>query len=129
MTGQADRYDGPCPMGHAFDMAFPTALAIGMSPAQYWEGDCWLFAAYREARRLDNERAEWARWETGAYTLDALLKASPAFNPFSKKRKTDPWHDEPYGVYARRTPAQQAVHEEKKAHEKMIAWVLNHRPR
>lgn len=116
-------------MGHAFDMAFPTALALGMSPSQYWEGDCWLFAAYREARRLENERQEWAHWEIGTYVYDAILRCSPVLNPFSKSHKAQPWVEEPYGVAARRTPAERSAHMEKQAHEKMIAWVLNHRPK
>lgn len=116
-------------MGRAFDKAFPVAISLGMSPEQYWLGDCWLFAVYREARRLENERQEWLMWEMGAYVHDAILRCSPVLNPFSKSHEAQPWVEEPYGITARRTPEQQKAHAEKTAHEKMKTWVLNHRPK
>lgn len=39
--------------------AFPTALSLGMTPSQYWDGPVWLFASYMEARRIEDEREEW----------------------------------------------------------------------
>jgi hypothetical protein len=108
--------------------AFPMALMLGMTPEQYWHGEPMLFAAYKEARQLADEKAEWYQWQTGMYVYDAIGRAAPLLNPLSKTHKALPWPEEPYGVTARRDPEERSRKEEKAAHEKMINWILSHKP-
>lgn len=48
-----------------------------MSADEYWHGSTSLVAAYRKAHEIRMKREEWARWRSGAYFFDALLKAAP----------------------------------------------------
>ena len=57
--------------------AFPTALSLGMTPSQYWDGPVWLFASYMEARRIEDEREEWRAWQAGAYAYEAISRYGP----------------------------------------------------
>lgn len=115
-------------IAESLDRALPAAIMYGMSPSQYWEGDPWLFAAYREAHRLKGDLAEYGRWEAGLYVYDALCRTAPLFDPYSKRRKASPWVEEPYGIAANRSPEERAEAEKKRAHEKMMAWMLRHGP-
>ena len=81
-------------------MAYPTALLIGMTPEQYWDGNPWDFSAYREAERLRREREDWDRWEAGMYAWAALCKTAPLVNPFSESHQADEWFDRPLGSAA-----------------------------
>lgn len=115
-------------IAETLDEALPAALVYGMSPSQFWEGDPWLFAAYREANRLRRDQAEYERWETGLYVYDALCRVAPLYDVFSKRRKANPWVEEPYGITAARSPREREEEEKRRAHEKMMAWVLRHKP-
>lgn len=108
--------------------AFPTALALGMTPGQYWDGPVLLFCAYREARRIEDEREEWRAWQAGAYVYEAVARTSPLVNALSSTHRAEPWLEEPFGVAARRTPEEAARAGEGRAHARMIDWMLSHRP-
>ena len=99
-----------------------------MTPEQYWDGDPWLFAAYMESRRRDDERAEWRAWQMGAYVYEAIARTSPLVNAMSKTHRAEPWLEEPYGVTARRTPEEAEREGERRAHARMIDWILSHKP-
>lgn len=115
-------------MGHLFDQAFPTALALGMSPEQYWQGDAWLYAAYAEAKRRRDEEQDWQQWTLGMYVYDAIQRNAPLLNSFSKRHSAYDWLDAPYG---RERPGDAARTEEDVAagHQRMIDWMLSARVR
>lgn len=108
-------------------MALPSALSLGMTVDQFWDGDPWLYAAYREARRLDDERGEWRRWQMGLYVYNSIASLVPALNAFAKGKPQE-YPAEPYGVTASRTPEQNAAHEESAGHERMASWLMRHGP-
>ena len=55
-----------------FDEMFPFYLSIGMSPAEYWDGDNSLPRYYREADRLKQERKNQFAWLQGLYVYNAF---------------------------------------------------------
>jgi hypothetical protein len=98
-----------------------------MSPEQFWDGDAWLFAAYREAQRRTGERESWDRWLAGMYVYDALLRAAPALNAMSKSHRARSWPERPYDLPEQEreeTPQER----ERAAHERMREWMLSHGP-
>lgn len=109
-------------------MALPSAISFGMTVEQYWDGDPWLYAAFRESQRQRDERGEWERWQMGLYVYNSISSLVPALNPFVKKAKPEPYPEEPYGITSSRTPEETAAHEEKAAHEKMALWLMGHGP-
>lgn len=55
-----------------FDKAFPYYLAIGMPPAEFWDGDPWLAKAYRTAHRYRIEQRNQELWMQGVYIYQAF---------------------------------------------------------
>lgn len=58
-----------------FEESFPFYLAIGMSSAEYWEGDCSLTRYYRKAYKLKQEEFNNNAWLQGMYIYDAVSTA------------------------------------------------------
>lgn len=58
-------------------------MSIGMTAAEFWDGDPWLAAAYRESARISNQRKSEEMWLQGLYFYNALSTALS--NAFSKK--------------------------------------------
>lgn len=74
-----------------------------MTVTEYWDGDCTLVKAYREAQRLREEREDTLAWLHGRYIYDALRQVSPLFHDFVKGRpKEVPYTEEPYTVAMRK---------------------------
>lgn len=70
-----------------------------MTERQYWDGDCDLVKAYREAERLRRERANEEMWLQGMYIYDAIGRLSPILRAFSKKgTKPQPYVEEAYPI-------------------------------
>ena len=86
------------PLRHSeiFEAQFPHYLAIGMSADEYWNGDCQLVKAYREAEKLRFDRMNFEMWLQGRYVYDAICCAYPLLNAMSKKTEAYPYNDEPY---------------------------------
>ena len=79
-----------------FEREFPRYLSIGMSAAEFWDGDCLLVKAYREAQRLRDEREDAIAWLQGRYVYEALRDVSPLFQAFSKRTpKEHPYLEKP----------------------------------
>lgn len=70
-------------------------LSIGMSYADYWDGDNCMTKYYRRMDELNRERHNADLWLQGAYIYEALLDASPVFNPLSSKKKPFPYRENP----------------------------------
>lgn len=82
-----------------FHELFPYYLSIGMTEEQYWDGDCSLVIAFREAERLRQERRNQEMWLQGAYFYHALAEVSPIIRAFAKKgTKAEPYLAEPFAV-------------------------------
>ena len=58
-----------------FEESFPFYLAIGMSFAEYWEGDCSLARYYRKAYQIKQEEFNNNAWLQGVYIYDAVSTA------------------------------------------------------
>ena len=102
----------PQKLSEVFREAFPLYLALGMTYDQFYRDDVCLVVSYRKAdeikRRRDNERL----WLQGAYIYEALLDASPIFNPYAKRgTKPLPYREEPYPL----SKAEAEEREEQKA--------------
>ena len=67
-----------------FYHAFPYYLAIGMSYDEFWHGTASLVRAYRKAQKIRMQNEEWARWRSGLYIYDSLLRVSPVLRAFAK---------------------------------------------
>lgn len=82
-----------------FNEYFPYYLSIGMTPEQYWEGDCELAKYYRKADEIRIERRNQELWLQGMYVYEAICDASPILQAFAKKgSKPFPYSDKPYAL-------------------------------
>lgn len=82
------------------DIAFPYYLSIGMTPADYWDGENELKPAYREAHKIKVRDRNFEQWLNGKYVYEALCRVSPLFNAFMKKKEALPYLEEPYPLFA-----------------------------
>ena len=99
-----------------------------MTAEQYWDGDAWLFAAYREAKRRSDENRDWSQWAMGMYVYDAIQRNAPLFNPFSKRHSAYEWIDAPYGR-SRPVDERRTKEAEEADHQRIIDWMLSARVR
>ena len=58
-----------------FEECFPFYLAIGMSYAEYWEGDSKLTQYYRKAYQIKQDEINNNAWLQGMYVYDAVSTA------------------------------------------------------
>ena len=78
---------------------FPYYLSIGMTPEQYWEGDCMLAKYYRKAEEIRNEKRNQELWLQGMYVYEAICDVSPILHAFAKKgTKPTPYSEKPYAL-------------------------------
>ena len=105
--------------------AFPFYLAIGMSYAEYWEGDCSLARYYRKAYQIKQEELNHNAWIQGLYVYDAV--STVVYNAL--KSKNDPrksYVEKPYDFKPTRekTEAEKAQEVEVEQ-QKAAAWMDN----
>ena len=83
-----------------FDECFPLYLSIGMSSAEYWDGDNDLPKQYRKAFKLRQENANHEAWLHGLYVYDAVISAMSHMN----KEKSDhkQYAEKPYDFTPRK---------------------------
>lgn len=67
-----------------FRQVFPQYLSIGMSREEFWDMDCTLAVAYREAYNLRLEQQNHAAWLQGMYFYEALCDVAPVLRAFVK---------------------------------------------
>ena len=78
---------------------FPYYLSIGMTPEQYWDGDCALVKYYRKADELRTEKRNQEMWLQGMYIYEAICDVSPILHAFAKKgAKPHPYPSKPYAI-------------------------------
>lgn len=83
---------------------FPYYISIGMTPEQYWDGDCMLVKYYRKAEELRNEKRNQELWLQGMYIYEALCDVAPVLRAFAAKgSKPTPYSDKPYPLNAKQS--------------------------
>lgn len=105
-----EEQSSPLTYKEIFRKAFPFYLSIGMTPTEYWEGDCELVKFYREAHNLKREQKNQELWMQGLYIYEAIANLSPILKPFVKNPKPLPYPNKPY-------PLAQTEIEERKEQE------------
>ena len=95
---------------------FPYYLSIGMTPEQYWEGDCTLTKYYRQAEELRNEKRNQELWLQGMYIYEAVCDVSPILHAFAKKgAKPHPYPSKPYAI------SEKQIRQEREEKERKLA--------
>ena len=111
--------------GEVFEENFPFYLAIGMSYAEYWEGDPKLAQYYRKAYFIRQEQFNNNAWLQGMYVYDAVSTA--LHNALRGMGKTKPpakdYAKQPYDIFKKeKTPEEKAI-EVQKEQEKAALWM------
>ena len=70
-----------------FEEQFPFYLSIGMSSAEYWEGDPSLPRYFRKAFKMRQERENEQAWLHGLYVYDATISALTHLSKDKKDHK------------------------------------------
>ena len=92
-----------------------------MTPEQYWEGDCTLTVAYREAYKLRQEEINRRLWLQGYYIYEALCDVSPVLNAFAKNgTKPQEYRSEPIAL-TKSELEERRERDERRRYEAMIA--------
>lgn len=103
-----------------FYECLPRYLELGMSPDEYWNGDCCLVKSYRKAEELRLKRVNAEAYLQGRYFYDALISASPILNAFSKATEPLPYLEEPHPL-TEEERKEREYNRKRKAYEQMIA--------
>lgn len=111
---QKDNAPSPFTYTERFHKAFPQYLAIGMTPSEFWDGDCTLAVAYRKAEEIRNTRRNQELWLQGMYIYEALCDVAPVFHAFAKKgTKPLKYPSEPYSLTPKERKARAETRDEK----------------
>ena len=110
-----------------FEEAFPFYLAIGMSFAEYWEGDPLLAQYYRKAYRIKQEEINNNAWLQGMYVYDAMSTAlHNALRGFSKQKSpAKDYATQPYDFKGKAKNEAEKAKEVEVEQEKALAWMEN----
>ena len=110
-----------------FEEAFPFYLAIGMSFAEYWEGDPLLAQYYRKAYRIKQEEINNNAWLQGMYVYDAVSTAlHNALRGFSKQKSpAKDYATQPYDFRNKVKTEAEKAKEVEVEQEKALAWMEN----
>lgn len=107
-----------------FEENFPFYLAIGMSSAEYWEGDCSLTRYYRKAYKLKQEEKNNNAWLQGLYMYDAISTA--LHNTLrGKNQKAREYAKQPYNFENREKSEFEKAKEVEIEQQKAQAWMEN----
>lgn len=96
--GGKSRPSPPLRYGEKFEELCGYYMSLGMSYHDYWDGDNLMPKFYRQKYEYDKERRNYELWLQGAYLYEAVLDASPALNPLSKKNKPFPYRSTPIPI-------------------------------
>ena len=111
----------------AFEECFPFYLAIGMSYAEYWEGDPKLAQYYRKAYHIKQEEINNNAWLQGMYIYDAVSTA--LYNALRGMGKTKPpvkdYAKQPYEFKNKVKSEAEKAKEVQIEQEKAAAWMEN----
>ena len=110
-----------------FEECFPFYLAIGMSYAEYWEGDPKLAQYYRKAYRIKQEEINNNAWLQGMYIYDAVSTAlHNALRGLGKnKPPVKDYAKQPYEMKNKVKSEAEKAKEVRIEQEKAAAWMEN----
>lgn len=77
-----------------FEECCPFYLSIGMSSAEYWDGDNDLPRYFRKAYKMKQEQMNREAWMHGLYVYDAVVSAMSHLNQNKSSHKN--YASEPY---------------------------------
>lgn len=102
-----------------FDECFPFYLSIGMSSAEYWDGDNSLPRYFRKAFEMRQENVNHEAWLYGLYVYDAVTSAMSRLSKNKSDHKC--YADKPYDF----TPKKEENVEEAQAQAEvwLKSWV------
>ena len=110
-----------------FEECFPFYLAIGMSYAEYWEGDSKLTQYYRKAYRIKQDEFNNNAWLQGMYIYDAVSTA--LHNALRGMGKSKPpardYAKQPYEFNNKVKTEAEKAKEVEIEQEKAAAWMEN----
>ena len=110
-----------------FEECFPFYLAIGMSSAEYWEGDPKLTQYYRKAYQIKQDEMNNTAWLQGMYIYDAVSTA--LHNALRGMGKSKPpqkdYAKQPYEFKNRVKTEAEKAKEIQIEQEKAAAWMEN----
>ena len=110
-----------------FEECFPFYLAIGMSYAEYWEGDSKLARYYRKAYQIKQEEINNTAWLQGMYVYDAISTA--LHNALRGMGKNKPpvkdYAKQPYEFKNKVKTEAEKAKEVQIEQEKAAAWMEN----
>ena len=106
---------------------FPFYLAIGMSYAEYWEGDSKLAQYYRKAYRIKQDEINNNAWLQGMYIYDAVSTAlHNALRGFGKnKPPAKDYAKQPYQFNNKVKTEYEKAKEIETEQGKAAAWMEN----
>lgn len=102
-------------------------LSIGMTYHDYWDEDAAMVKFYRDKHKRDLDRQNFNHWMQGMYIYEALVDASPVFNPLSEKHEPFPYMKEPIPITIeaiKETEERQNQQKMKNGKDAMRAWMV-----
>lgn len=121
-----EEQSSPLSYKEIFRKVFPYYLSLGMTPAEFWDGDCELVKFYREAHELKKEQKNQELWLQGLYIYEAIANLSPILKSFVKNPKPRPYPEKPYPLTTGKIEEQkEQEHEQAKTAQfnKMKQWM------
>ena len=110
-----------------FEECFPYYLAIGMSYAEYWEGDSSLARYFRKAYKIKQEQDNNNAWLQGLYFYDAISTA--LHNAMRGMGKSKPpakdYAKQPYELFKKKKTEVELAQEVEIEQQKAAAWMEN----
>lgn len=112
-----------------FHTYLPIVVTWGMTPDQFWNGEMYLAAVYREAHELKLKERNFDHWLQGVYTYVAIAKNAPVLNALSKATRPDEYLEKPIDIYTTEQERKQAEKhiedvKEKQSHDMAMAYLL-----
>lgn len=108
----------------AFEECFPFYLAIGMSSAEYWEGDPSLARYFRKAYKIKQEEMNNNSWLQGLYVYDAISTA--LHNALrGKNTRVREYAKQPYNFENKQKSEFEKAKEVAIEQQKAAAWMEN----
>lgn len=108
-----------------FEDAFPFYLAIGMSYAEYWEGDPSLARYYRKAYQIKQDEINNNAWLQGVYIYDAISTALHNALRDPKKGRAREYAKKPYDFRHKEKTEQEKAREVEVERQKAATWMEN----
>lgn len=110
-----------------FEECFPFYLAIGMSYAEYWEGDSTLARYYRKAYQIKQDEINNNAWLQGMYIYDAVSTAlHNALRGMGKnKPPVQSYAKQPYEFKNKVKTEAEKAKEVEMEQDKAAAWMEN----